>query len=427
MKTHLLLPALLLMAFAATAAAIEPDNGFTVHEWGTFTSVQGADGVQMAWNPQIVSELPKFVYKSEAGGKIFSVGRQRLETPVIYFYSDRPRTVDVAVRFPGGWVTEWYPSKPAAVAPAGLPAGPRQPVLFWNKVEILGPTTKTPPLPSDQSGSHYYAARETDASLIRTTTIPKPVVPVRLDRVSLHEPPIPAKSEVEKFLFYRGVGNFQAPLTVKLGSNDAARVSLTNAGQEELRSLFLYEVRADGHISWMPIEKLPGGATRDVTLDPAAGTNPEALAAALRAALVAEGLYEKEAAAMVKTWQDSWFAERGLRVLYTLPRPWTDRALPLAVSPTPRSVQRVMVGRAEIITPAMESALLKEVERYIAAKEEDRPKIVAETAALGMGRFAEVARNRLVAGTARDPVFRDRSWELVRAANPIPVAIPPAN
>ena len=64
---------------------------------------------------------------------------------------------------------------------------------------------------------------------------------------------------------------------------------------------------------------------------------------------------------MVKTWDDSWFAEQGTRVLYTLPQQWTDGVLPLAITPAPKEVRRVFVGRAELITPAMEWALLREV------------------------------------------------------------------
>ena len=60
---------------------------------------------------------------------------------------------------------------------------------------------------------------------------------------------------------------------------------------------------------------------------------------------------------MVNTWQDQWFAEEGTRVLYLLPRAWTDRTLPLQVSPRPDSVVRVMVGRAELITPSVEREL----------------------------------------------------------------------
>ena len=42
------------------AAATRP--GYVAHEWGTFTSVQAADGKQMEWNPLTVTELPQFVY-----------------------------------------------------------------------------------------------------------------------------------------------------------------------------------------------------------------------------------------------------------------------------------------------------------------------------------------------------------------------------
>src|SRR5689334_20858654 len=79
---------------------------YVAHEWGTFTSVQGADGVQMTWNPLSVSDLPAFVHdwpRSGAGDqrenrrifvtKASSVSRQRMETPVIYFYADAEMTV----------------------------------------------------------------------------------------------------------------------------------------------------------------------------------------------------------------------------------------------------------------------------------------------------------------------------------------------
>src|SRR5258705_13696276 len=84
------------------------ENDFVAHEWGTFTSVQGADGVQLEWNPLVTTELPKFVYDrgrptgnsrlpryAEYSGKSALITLQRMETPVIYFYSERERKVDV--------------------------------------------------------------------------------------------------------------------------------------------------------------------------------------------------------------------------------------------------------------------------------------------------------------------------------------------
>lgn len=98
-----------------------PDAGFVAHEWGTFTSVQGGDGALLGWRPLETSRLPKFVYDwtrprlrrqpaaQQAFGKGGLITLQRMETPVIYFYADRERTVDVTVRFPQGLITEWYP------------------------------------------------------------------------------------------------------------------------------------------------------------------------------------------------------------------------------------------------------------------------------------------------------------------------------
>ncbi len=43
-------------------------GSFTAHEWGTFTSVQGADGVLLDWRPLETSRLRKFVYDWKAPG-----------------------------------------------------------------------------------------------------------------------------------------------------------------------------------------------------------------------------------------------------------------------------------------------------------------------------------------------------------------------
>src|SRR5215472_5173305 len=55
-------------------------KGLVAHEWGTFTSVQGSDGVLLDWRPLQTSRLPGFVYdwtkpglnRRQAGPQIFS-------------------------------------------------------------------------------------------------------------------------------------------------------------------------------------------------------------------------------------------------------------------------------------------------------------------------------------------------------------------
>ncbi len=53
---------------------------------------------------------------------------------------------------------------------------------------------------------------------------------------------------------------------------------------------------------------------------PTADAKPADLGALLVKNLTASGLYEKEARAMVATWDDAWFREEGSRLLYLVPR-----------------------------------------------------------------------------------------------------------
>src|SRR5258708_14331268 len=73
--------------------------------------------------------------------------------------------------------------------------------------------------------------------------------------------------------------------------------------------------------------------------------------------LIAAGLYPKEAHAMVETWRDSWF-EEGTRVFYFVPRSMVDTVLPLTINPAPQQIERVFVGRVEVLTPAGEQDIV---------------------------------------------------------------------
>ncbi|HEV7405270.1 MAG TPA: hypothetical protein VGO11_20165 [Chthoniobacteraceae bacterium] len=369
-----------LLSTQLSARPGNPDSGYVAHEWGTFTDVQGADGVQMIWNPVVAPDLPKFVYHNTAGTNTKSsmATIQRMETPVIYFYSDRERTLDVLVNFPLGQITEWFPGKSAADSGLRLPGFQmKRSSLHWSNLKVLA-TNPAPAiaLPKEALPTNYYAARETDASLLQVTEA--------------------GKTETEKFLFYRGVAGFQAPLTVKMEPLPSKRVILKNTGAEPLLHLFLYQVTANGG-AWLGLPALAAGETRTVALPEPGGAGASELAAALREALAAEGLYKSEAAAMVKTWQAAWLEERGLRVLYTLPRAWTDRTLPLQLAPAPAKIERVMVARAEIISPAMEQALQTSMTHYLAAPtQEARMVAVEEVRELGLGRFLPSAMNRIM-------------------------------
>jgi hypothetical protein len=110
--------------------------------------------------------------------------------------------------------------------------------------------------------------------------------------------------------------------------------------------------------------------------------------------------------------------------IHTLPRPWTDGVLPLQIKPAPRETTRVMVARAELITPDTERTLQELLARYAAAPKTARPPIVSETRALGLGRFLETAMQRTRAHGKPDQALDSLSWELAAAANAQP---PPAS
>src|SRR5215468_9449905 len=108
----------------------DPGAGLVAHEWGTFTSVAGADGHAVIWRPLDLGKL-RFVENPKPGSAEidyhsrelpsfvetlhFGVFKQslpatiRMETPVLYFYSQRPTGVSVSVKFAKGLITEWYP------------------------------------------------------------------------------------------------------------------------------------------------------------------------------------------------------------------------------------------------------------------------------------------------------------------------------
>lgn len=319
-------------------------KSFVAHEWGTFTSIAGQDGVAIDWKPlNGASDLPKFVY-TEASKKGYRgtyhdpgkgrLARVRMETPVIYFYTDKEMEVSVSVDFPKGKVTEWYPQ--ASVVNAhfgGNKLGRFETGINWGTIKLL-PDTKENFL-REISYSHYYPARETDAVPLQVCNADK------------------TKIEQEKFLFYRGIGTFDLPLTVKLNEG---KITLANRGEEEIKNLIVFENRG-GKIGFRFVSNL----SNEISVErPATTQTLDAVLIELEKILVAEGLYKKEANAMIKTWRDSWF-EEGLRVFYVLPRKNTDEILPITIEPKPQELVRVLVGRAEVITPEMEKDVKTQV------------------------------------------------------------------
>src|SRR5205807_2731826 len=348
----------------AAEKARSEDNRLVVHEWGTFTSIAGKDGVALEWRPLNGStDLPKFVHtiQKDAEGLRHSRSKDdlkalvRMETPVVYFYSKNEMDVSLKVDFPKGKITEWYPQ--ASAINAGID---------WGRIKVMPGAAVN--LPVDYTDSHYYPARETDAA------------PVQVCVTTGKE------AQQEKFLFYRGVGNFDLPLAVKLAGD---KIVLKNAGKDEIAHLIIFENRG-GKIGYRRYDGFSGEVTQQ---RPALDQNLNSLLQELKGILVAAGLYEKEADAMIKTWRNSWF-EEGMRVFYVLPRQTIDAVLPITIEPRPAELVRVLVGRAEVITPEME----KSVQRQVSMLGDSSP-AVRESAMQTIrkyGRFSEPILKRIL-------------------------------
>ena len=295
------------------ASSIQPVAPITVHEWGTFTSVAGAAGQSVSWAPlRVSSDLPCFVYGSSAAK--YWPFLIRMETPVDYFYTQTPATVSVHVDFPEGTITEWYPK---ATGPDTHGS------IDWKDLTLQ--PGANPTFPASKGASRYYAARATDS------------VPLR------------AGDENEKFLFYRGMGNFKVPIEPVPDGNG---VLLRNTGTEPISLAILFENQR-GRIGYRVVRDLKDSAQ---LYAPDLNASFDALRTELIASLMHSGLYPKEAAAMVETWRDSWF-EEGMRVIYLMPRATVDQVLPLKVTPAPKDVQRVFVGRVEVLSPWTERTI----------------------------------------------------------------------
>jgi hypothetical protein len=191
--------------------------------------------------------------------------------------------------------------------------------------------------------------------------------------------------------------------------NDAT-LKLSNSGVEPLGQLFVLGIEGSRG-DFLPVAGLQPGEEKRAALNLEKKSQPLAavrkqMKAAMIDSLVAEGLYPREAAAMIKTWDDSWFAEPGVRVLYVLPRNWTDKTLPMAINPRPRELVRVMVGRAELISTRIEKDLARELAE---AKTGQLNATTELRKTIGdLGRFAAPAFNRALARLDVAPSDRDQ-------------------
>jgi len=368
--------------FAATVLGLQATGAYQLHEWGTFTTVSGSDGVLLSGLQREEETLPSFVHahfgfengQSTPQDKLASVikshgypnfnsltkglGRRpvsgvtvKMETPVIYFHSDTAFHAKVKVGFEGGTISQWYPNRSGGETlpeppPAADPEKQPVPSALWNidfskpyqggiewSVDVLSPEKSHATLTFKPRDSvNWLRARVPEANVVRTST-----------------------GETENYLFYRGVGNFKPGLVTTVSEDDT--LHLTNNTGGDVPFYLVFEKDIGGAVSWSSAGGLKAGEKTELKknkLAPAKGEFPAEIYQSMKNGLLSCGLLDSEADAMVQTWWTSYFESPGLRVFWVLPSSATDRILPLSLSPQPEKIVRALVGRSEVLRPAAE-------------------------------------------------------------------------
>jgi len=344
-----------------------------VHEWGTITTRHHPNGTPEGRLNRIAAAdtLPAFVHRFEppvtrTDAKTsllkspLTPGRpdvtMRLETPVIYFHPPAgrrsPVPLDVHVRFRGGVLNEFYPNADANVAVdvdrvgAKMAAGI---VRDWNGATLDNYVV------GDLRWSHL--ALRASVSLPATSShVWRAPRSVRASSV------LTPAGEGERYLFYRGVAHLDAVFQTTLTSsavqlNAPVRLLWLRTESTTVPATWLVDVRTDGAIAFRAERSLTitsGAPGRELARIPLFSShdyqakNASDLRRAMKGALVAAGLFEDEAEAMLETWNASYFRAPGLRLLYLVPQEWIAYFLPLEISVSHQAT-RVLVGRIDLV------------------------------------------------------------------------------
>jgi len=352
-----------------SAPASDPASGLIVHEWGTFTSVQDAAGKSHPGLHHEDEELPAWVYRRDPGPNAYfeilpEEPLQQLETPVVYFHAPEAVDVRVEVDFPEGIISQWFPA-----------ATSYTPELFAMRAIAGGFMRWDVTVDPDIDAADFL---DVDPQEIWAPSRNVRSTPVRYANPA-------GGDELEQFIFYRGLGQFDLPVRVT-APNDT-QVVVKNDSDDDLAALVLLRSTGDtGAVS--VLGGLSAGASLKAAVPGVFEPWPvfvDKAHAALKEAIMTTGLYDDETEAMVDTWTRSWFGNPGLRVLYLVPRAWTDRLLPMRVTPAPKELVRTLVGRIEVLTPAMQEATWEHIEALGDAPTWDRMEATIDA----LGRFAE--------------------------------------
>ena len=381
---------LVIVAGTVAVSAAVGRGGLVVHEWGTFLAMNGSNGVTLDGMYHEEHALPAFVHARSRNELRMPTSNLKGETPVVYFYADRPLRVRVEVGFPGGLWTQWYPQADflgPSLVQVGSPLHARNGRIGWS-VDVVPPAFADPRLQAAPSDSLWSYTRDVDAAYVVSADSAHPGSP----------------KEWERFIFYRGLGEAKLPLAVR--ATNQGRLACDSASVNALTDVYVVRVEDNrGTFRYLPSVRCGDQIAHAIpAMNRAQPVDRFAteIADDLAARLASHGLYVKEARAMVNTWRTSYFTTDGIRVLFVLPQSWTDRFIPMTIDPPPDELVRVMVGRIELLTPERERAAERAISNLTSSDPEVRARAFA--ALRDQGRYVEPIVRRTMESTPDDRV-----------------------
>ena len=353
-------------------------NPITVHEWGTFTSryrdnsFPGGTYVpkysdngfpEYDLHKSIDEPVPGFVYNLnfntrfkfalpgyKGGYFLDSIPVNlpyvpiKMETPVLYFYSKKEvKDLHVNVSFPQGSISEFYPlpyrredtayvrSKvsmefDSEIARPNLRFNNYNGFAEW-KINILAPDKLIQPThPDNEVPNLWLAPRKTQSNMIESN------------------------GEIEKYIFYRGLAAFINPVIPYY--TKSGNLLIHNNSSHEIAYVMVYEMGKDGKRYVWGVSSMKEDIFDMFNKSPKEVSDYEwenSYRKEFVISLTKAGLYEDEAEAMHNTWKHSYFEKPGLKIFWIVPRKFTDEIIPITFSQPIASLERVMVGRTEIM------------------------------------------------------------------------------
>jgi hypothetical protein len=258
-----------------------------------------------------------------------------LDHSVTWFHpplnTTEPLKLNLDVHFPAGRLTQYYPYAHEV----------RAKQIVWKEI-YFGMQAD----PFQTSSTVWVAPRAVGQAATLKVYMPGPAG---------SQPEDPGTTEGEVFLYFRGAGDVPSPIEVTHVAGQKLALTLVETTSAlQLASVWLVEVRNAGGSAFRHLDQLDSSTTRSVETraDFAPDTFVEGAVSKLvfqmREALNAEGLHDDEAAALLRTIEQSHLRAPGRRVLFILPRSWIDAVVPFQASGPVEVRRRITLGTYEL-------------------------------------------------------------------------------